>query len=229
MSACTDRARSLPSLCRGEPQHVLPSRSTIGFAAAIELWTRQRPPLGRPGLVAGGSDPRRDAVRRLFRLSLTVPAGARENAASVSNLCQRALTTDLSQTYMGITRPIARNHGYANPQAKTECATKMRRRNCISCVHPTGDFSTISDQRRAGVRSIMAARYQTTCLRAPLRFLAGPAHDCFGSDAEDPRMSAARPLYPAQRPNAKASPNVCDGPIPEIASRRFAQKLADCP
>ena len=25
-------------------------------------------------------------------------------------------------------------------------------------------------------------------------------------------MSAARPLYPAQRTNAKASPNVCDGP-----------------
>jgi hypothetical protein len=126
-----------------------------------------------------------------------------KNAASVSNLCQRALTTDLSQTYMGITRPIARNHGYANPQAKTECATKVRRRNCISCVHPTGDFSTISDQRRARVRSIMAARYQTTCLRAPLRFLAGPAHDCFGSDADDPR----RLLHPLNSDDLERRPN----------------------
>jgi hypothetical protein len=40
----------------------------------------------------------------------------------------------------------------------------------------------------------------------------GLEHVRLGSDAEDPRMSAARPLYPAQRTNAKASPNVCDGP-----------------
>ena len=155
-----------------------------------------------------------------------MPPGARENAASVSNLCQRALTTDLSQTYMGITRPIARNHGYANPQGKTECATKVRRRNCISCVHPTVDFSTISDQRRARVRSIMAARYQTTCLRAPLRFLAGPAHDCFGSKADKPNMKGADRFTPLSGRVLRSSAGRCACSVGfSTATRSYAELI----
>ena len=42
----------------------------------------------------------------------------------------------------------------------------------------------------------------------------------FGSDAEDPSMSAARLLHPAQRTNARASPKVCLGPNPDCAPQQ---------
>ncbi len=53
----------------------------------------------------------------------------------------------------------------------------------------------------------------------------------FGSEAEDPSMSAARPLHPSQRTNAEASPDVCIGPAlqAKISSASWRSVVATYP
>jgi len=48
-----------------------------------------------------------------------------------------------------------------------------------------------------------------------------------GSDSEGQGMSAARPVYPAQRTIAEGSLNVCDGPGADIQTWQRAMTCSD--
>jgi hypothetical protein len=60
-------------------------------------------------------------------------------------------------------------------------------------------------------------RWPANSIASPDGFMAINWACPLGSNADDPMMSAARPLHPAQRTNVVASLNVCVGPKAEVA------------
>jgi len=82
----------------------------------------------------------------------------------------------------------------------------------------TGAISRMAADKSSGRSEAMPQ--SMIVLSGALRYRRGDFS--FGSDAEDPSMSAAGPLYPTQRTNADASFNVCVGPTPDIRYGRSA-------